>query len=276
MQVPDHLLRYFIIAALSYALLLPIVSCSSDGEVVSHTNIRENVHKVSPQMTSHIAVHGLFLWVSMGFLMPVGVLTIRMANKEEGGTRVKVLFYLHGVLQTLAVLLATVGAIMSIKNLENSFNNNHQRLGLALYGAIWMQALVGFLRPPREGKRRSTWYITHWILGTTTSTVGIINIYTGLEAYHKKTSKGTGIWTILFTAQVSFMALLYLFQDKWEHIQKQGLMLPNLHSQANQQQQTLSSDHREDAVIVVTQRVNQKVLLPEPCSKSNALRNLFD
>lgn len=47
----------------------------------------------------------------------------------------------------LSVLLATAGAVMSIKNFENSFNNNHQRIGLALYIAIWVQAIMGFLRP---------------------------------------------------------------------------------------------------------------------------------
>ncbi|MBA0578578.1 hypothetical protein Gorai_020855, partial [Gossypium raimondii] len=36
---------------------------------------------------------------------------------------------------------------MSIKNFNNSFNNHHQRLGVALYGIIWLQALTGVLRP---------------------------------------------------------------------------------------------------------------------------------
>ncbi|XVF27345.1 hypothetical protein REPUB_Repub14bG0099300 [Reevesia pubescens] len=256
MQV-SHLL----VPALYYVFLLPLVSCSSHGEVTASSNhkgaIKENVHKLSPQMTSSIAVHGLLLWVSMGLLMPIGILTIRMVNKEEGGRRVKVLFYLHAILQILAVLLATIGAVMSIKNFENSFNNNHQRLGLALYGAIWMQGLIGFFRPLRGNKRRSTWYLTHWILGTVTSLVGIINIYTGLTAYHKKTSRSTGIWTILFTAELSFIAFFYLFQDKWEYIQKQGLILGN-----NPQQPTPSCDDQENAL---TQRDNQKVLLPTMC-----------
>ncbi|KAK6284079.1 hypothetical protein POUND7_003031 [Theobroma cacao] len=267
MQV-SHFLGSFTIPAL-YVFLLPLVSCSSHGEDTAssnHKSIKENVHKLSPQMTSYIAIHGLLLWVSMGFLMPAGILFIRMANKEEGGRRVKVLFYLHAMLQILAVLLATIGAIMSIKNFENSFNNSHQRLGLALYGAIWMQALIGFFRPPRGNKRRSTWYLTHWILGTAVSLVGIINIYTGLNAYHKKTSRSTGIWTILFTAEVSFVAFFYLFQDKWEYIQKQGLIL------GNAPQPTPPSD-QENAT---EQRDNQKVMLPEPCGKRNALRNLFD
>jgi hypothetical protein len=51
--------------------------------------------------------------------------------------------------QMVAVLLATAGAIMSIKNFNNLFNNNHQRLGVALYGVIWLQVLVGIFRPQR-------------------------------------------------------------------------------------------------------------------------------
>ncbi|XP_022777278.1 cytochrome b561 domain-containing protein At4g18260-like isoform X1 [Durio zibethinus] len=297
MQV-SHLLGSFTIPALYYVFLLPLVSCSSHWEFTAssnHKSIKENVHKLSPQMTSYITVHGLLLWVSMGFLMPVGILTIRMANKEEGGRRVKVFFYLHAILQIdadhnsylvakkrseraaclfcftniiLAVLLATIGAVMSIKNFENSFSNSHQRLGLALYGAIWMQTLIGFFRPRRGNKRRSTWYLTHWILGTVTSLVGIINIYTGLKAYHKKTSRSVGVWTILFTAEVSLIAFFYLFQDKWEYIQKQGLILGT-----NPHQPTPPSDQEN---VLIAQRDNQKVLLPEPCGKRNALRNLFD
>lgn len=62
------------------------------------------------------------------------------------------------------------------------------------------------------------------MLGTTICLVGIINVYTGLLAYHKRTSKGTSLWSIIFTAQVSFMAIFYLFQDKWDYMKKQGMI----------------------------------------------------
>ncbi|KAJ4703841.1 Cytochrome b561 and DOMON domain-containing protein [Melia azedarach] len=191
-------------------ILLPFVGGLSD-EVFSkssndHKNIKENLHKLSPQLTSNIAVHGLLLWASMGLLMPVGILTIRMSSVREAisGRETRVFFYLHVFLQLLSVILATIGAVMSIKNFENSFNNNHQRLGLALYAAMWMQASIGFFKPPRGGKRRTTWYFVHWLLGTAISLVGIINIYTGLRAYHNKTSRSTTLWTILFTVFEAF------------------------------------------------------------------------
>ncbi|GAV66451.1 Cytochrom_B561 domain-containing protein [Cephalotus follicularis] len=219
-------------------------------------------NKMSPQMTSNIILHGCLLWGSMGFLMPMGILTIRMSSRMETGRMIKVLFYVHAILQTLSVLLATAGAIMSIKHFENSFDNNHQRIGLALYFAIWVQAVIGFLRPHRRGNiRRITWYLVHWVLGTMISLLGIINIFTGLQAYHKKTSKSTSIWTILFTAQVSFMGFFYLFQDKWDYMQKQGVILGNNGS--------ITPSNQE-----ITQRDKQKGLLPEPCAKPNALKNL--
>lgn len=94
--------------------------------------------------------------------------------------------------------------------------------------------------------------------------MGIINIYTGLEAYHKRTLESTRLWTIIFTAQVSFITFLYLFQDKKEYIQEQGVILGNL--------ETITPDQEN-----ISQIQNHKDLLPAaPCGKRNALRNLFD
>lgn len=91
--------------------------------------------------------------------------------------------------------------------------------------------------------------------------MGIINIYTGLDAYHQKFSANTRIWTIVFTAQISFMAFFYLFQDKWEYMQKQGVILGNI---------------EPITPTITTQSDAHKELVPEPCVKRNALSNLFD
>ncbi|XP_019462772.1 PREDICTED: cytochrome b561 domain-containing protein At4g18260-like isoform X2 [Lupinus angustifolius] len=166
------------------------------------------------------------------------------------------------VYKMLAVLLSTVGAAMSLKKFENSFDNSHQRLGLALYGAILVQTFIGFFRPQRGKKERSYWYLIHWILGTIVSLVGIINIYTGLKAYHKRTLKSTCLWTILFTLEVSFIGLIYLFQDKLEYMKKQGVIEIN---------ESIVPSNQD-----IPQRQNQKDLMPIACGKRNALENLFD
>ncbi|XP_041028202.1 cytochrome b561 domain-containing protein At4g18260-like [Juglans microcarpa x Juglans regia] len=262
-----HKLAPFSIPAF-YVILLPLVSCSFHEEVNhdqygSHKSIRHYFHKPSPQMSSDVTIHGVLLWFSLGFLMPIAILAIRMSSREEPrSTRLKILFYLHVILQILSALLATAGAVMSFKKFENSFSNSHQRLGLALYCGIWLQAFIGIFRPKRGKKERRLWYFVHWMLGTIISLCGIINIYTGLKAYTKKTRRSTAIWTVLFTAEVSFIAFFYLFQDKWEYMQKQGEILGNVPITLSNQQ--------------IPEGPNQKELLPEPCGKRNALKNLFD
>ncbi|KAI8568089.1 hypothetical protein RHMOL_Rhmol02G0170300 [Rhododendron molle] len=129
-------------------LTLPLVGCSPLEQLnkASNHSIKQNNHK----MTSEMTVHGLLLWASMGLLMPLGILTIRMTNREKCRRWFKLLFYMHVILQIVSVLLATAGAVLSIKSFENSFNNHHQRIGLALYAAILLQAFIGFRRPHRQ------------------------------------------------------------------------------------------------------------------------------
>ena len=100
------------------------------------------------------------------------------------------------------------------------------------------------------------------MLGTVISLGVIINIYTGINVYIKRTSRSATLWTILFTAEVSVIAFLYLLQDKWEYLQKQGVILGNV---------PITLPNRE-----IPERLNQKELFLEPCGKLNALQNLFD
>ncbi|KAF3793122.1 Cytochrome b561 domain-containing protein [Nymphaea thermarum] len=145
--------------------------------------------------------------------------------KRMEGRRLKVLLYVHAVLQVISVSIATVGAILAVKHLENKFDNTHQRIGLAVYALIWLQPLTALCRPRRGVRGRTVWYFLHWILGTGASLLGIIDIYIGLYAYRSKTSNSVTIWIILFTVEVSCVAFLYLLQDRWDYLYKQGLIL---------------------------------------------------
>lgn len=169
-------------------------------------------------LSFQIILHGFLLWVSMGFLMPIGILIIRMTNRhEECGTRLKII---HATLQALSFLLVTVAAIMSIGNFDNSFTNNHQRIGLAVYAAIWLQAATGIIKPDRESKGRSIWFSVHWLLGVTVSLLGIINIYTGLQSYHTRTMSSTSGWNLAFTVEIVVILFIYLLQEKWPYIKQ--------------------------------------------------------
>ncbi|KAJ4837251.1 hypothetical protein Tsubulata_012276 [Turnera subulata] len=232
----QRLICFAIYAVPVVMLLLPFANSSPESLKTRNmqSSNKNSIHKqLSHRLQFEITLHGFLLWVSMGLLMPIGILAIRMSHREECGRRLRILFYVHAVSQAasvqqmLSVLLSTAGAVMSIKNFSNSFSNHHQRIGVGLYGIVWLQSLIGFLRPRRGCKGRSVWFIVHWIVGTAVSLLGIINIYTGLQAYHQKTSRSIQLWTILFTIEVALMMSFYLFQDKWEYIQKQGVILGN-------------------------------------------------
>lgn len=174
--------------------------------------------QLTPKLSLQLKLHAFLLWSSVGFLMPVGVLLIRVSTNVRSAKAVKVLFYCHVASQMVAVVLATAGAVLSVRNFENAFNNTHQRIGLAIYGLIWLQPLVGFLRPDRGVKARSVWYLAHWFLGIVVCVVGVANVYIGLHVYGERTGRSVGLWTALLTAEVSVVVLLYLLQDRWSHV----------------------------------------------------------
>ncbi|XP_047157491.1 cytochrome b561 domain-containing protein At4g18260-like isoform X2 [Vigna umbellata] len=228
MGVQQKLISFFFHASFVF-IMFPLVGSSQEHQKItsSPSRTKDNNHiQMSPRLQFEITLHGFLFWASMGFLMSVGILAIRLSNKEENSRRHRIVFYVHSILQMIAVLLATVGAIMSIKNFNNLFNNSHQRLGVALYGIIWLQVLLGLFRPQR-GSKRSVWFFAHWILGTAVTFLCVLNVYLGLEAYHQKTSKGIKIWKILFTVEITLVVFFYLFQEKWVYIQNQGVVLGN-------------------------------------------------
>ncbi|RWW86580.1 hypothetical protein BHE74_00004631 [Ensete ventricosum] len=204
--------------------------------------------QLTPELSFQIKVHAFLLWASVGFLMPVGIIIIRMSHRVECIKKLKVLFYAHLIVQITAILLATAAAVLSLINFENSFDNTHQRIGLAVYAFIWTQPIIAFFRPHRcvcvrivyhsrpvskllvwfllRGiKMRSAWCFLHWLLGTGVCVLGIANVYVGLHAFHERTSSSVRPWVVLFTAEVSLFAFVYLIQGRWDHITKEGAIL---------------------------------------------------
>ncbi|ESQ51641.1 hypothetical protein EUTSA_v10017123mg [Eutrema salsugineum] len=243
MKIHHHLLISLLF------LLLPLCSSQENTRslAIDVNGLLESSpisEKLNPKVVYEIKVHGFMLWTSMGVLMPIGIISIRlMSTKDQPLITRRRLFFLHVTSQMVALTLVTIGAILSIKNFNNSFNNHHQRLGIGLYALVWVQALLGFLRPPRGGKTRRNWFVGHWILGTSVAILGIINIYTGLYAYTQKTSKSVKLWTILFTAQLSSIVLFYLFQDKWSYIQSQTTLNRNQSVDHNSNISTTETSH---------------------------------
>ncbi|CAN6331992.1 unnamed protein product [Urochloa humidicola] len=205
--------------------------------------------ELTPKLSLQLKLHAFLLWCSVGFLMPIGVLLIRVSSNVKSAKTVKLLFYCHVGSRIVAVVLATAGAVLSISNFENAFNNTHQRIGLALYGFIWLQPLIGFLRPDRGMRFRSAWYLTHWLLGIGVCVVGVANVYIGLHTYQERTGRSARVWTVLLTVEVAAMAFVYLFQDRWNHVVRQEEAAALGDEQSEGSTMYPANDHKE--VIVV-------------------------
>ncbi|MQL88264.1 hypothetical protein Taro_020814 [Colocasia esculenta] len=214
------------ILVFSFLLLaLPELAMSA-REPTKLAGDQQNVHEMSKHLRQ-MRIHGFLLWASMGFLMPVAVLAIRMSSHVQCGKTLRMLFYSHVIVQMVAIFLAIAGAVLAVESFENAFNNAHQRVGLALYALMLLQLLLGFCRTHRRGRGRMIWYFLHWFSGTGLCIMAIVTVYLGLHAYHAKTQEeSTRIWTILFTAEVSVVGFVYLLQDRWDYVMKQGTTIP--------------------------------------------------
>lgn len=105
----------------------------------------------------------------------------------------------------------------------------------------------------------------------------MINIYTGIMAYHEKSHSkkgGAWLWNILFTAQLCLIVFLYLSIEKWDYLQHQKINHTTASASAtsttmdleDQSTHSISNDHKQ-----------QQLMVLEPaCGKANALKNLFD
>ncbi|KAI3465929.1 hypothetical protein Pfo_022592 [Paulownia fortunei] len=240
----QKLVAFALPVGLTILNLLPSVGSSHERGTVDNVQ-SSNKYKITPQLSFEIKLHGFLLWASVGFLMPVAILIKRMSNREESGRRLRIIFHVHAITQVFSVLLATAGAVMSIKYFDNSFSNDHQRIGLAFYVVMWLQAFLGIFRPNRGSKGRSIWFLFHWLVGIAVSLLGVINIYTGLQAYHKRTSKNVRVWTIIFTVEISLILFFYLLQEKWHYIQKQGAILGNKPVQPTDQEMSPRRQQKE-------------------------------
>ncbi|KAI4992674.1 hypothetical protein ZWY2020_060039 [Hordeum vulgare] len=70
------------------------------------------------------------------------------------------------------------------------------------------------------GVKASVWYLAH-SLGVAVSCGRVANAYIGLHTHFERTGRSVGLWTALLTAEVSAVALVYLLQDRWNHIVRQ-------------------------------------------------------
>ncbi|CAM6091466.1 unnamed protein product [Calypogeia fissa] len=175
----------------------------------------------------YIQIHGWLMWVSMGFLFPLGAILIRFnrgltdSNSLASPARARLLLYLHSTVQCGGVGCATAGIAILIKEFGPTFFHTHMKLGLALWIITMIMPVISIVRPAKGTQGRPIWLFVHWLLGTGVIFLGVVNCYIGIEIYQFHHGSIRSL-DIAFSVQVAVMAFVYFLQDRFSYILGQG------------------------------------------------------
>jgi hypothetical protein len=124
--------------------------------------------------------HGWLMALSMGVLLPLGVLFPRFLKQRD-----PLWFNLHRGVQTLALVLAWIGFFVIVGYMADvngeHLANNHARFGLAILLLATLQFVGGVLRAKKGAPRRAAWEAAHHWMGRVTMVVALIGPFTGLR-----------------------------------------------------------------------------------------------
>jgi len=166
---------------------------------------------IMPTVTPAKVVHGVFMFIAWGVMIPFGAIVARYLPKDKFD---EVWFKIHQFNQPIAVGLTLVGFIIALAMVTTQFALAHSYFGLILFILSIGQVVWAFLRPHKEGTSKTTlrniWELIHKWAGRILPIFGYITIFLGLGAI----AAGGGtialaiIWCILLVAFVVYLELM--------------------------------------------------------------------
>ncbi|KAL3802987.1 hypothetical protein HJC23_011610 [Cyclotella cryptica] len=147
---------------------------------------------VSSDKTAWLA-HGIMAFMAWGVLVPFAVQSSLFRDLLPKGP---IWFHIHrgfnAISYALTVAVFAVAVGYYNKEGEDHFDDDHQKMGLAMFIMASAQVLGGLLRPhaPDPGKEqnpaRYAWEIGHRVMGITLLACGFWQILEGIELFAKK------------------------------------------------------------------------------------------
>jgi len=149
--------------------------------------------------------HGFLMFFAWAIFVPVGSFIARYLKKFKWW------FNVHRIINGFAMLMATVAFIVALTMVTTHFDTSHKQLGLAITIIGTAQPLIGFLadRFFNPERKRAPIFpdMTHWVLGWTALTLGLINVVLGLQTY--------GATNTLIGVYGAYAIAIYLFLIVW-------------------------------------------------------------
>jgi DOMON domain/Eukaryotic cytochrome b561 len=163
-----------------------------------------------------LAVHGFFMFVSWGILLPGGILSARFLKHANGD----LWFKSHQYLQYSGLGIAFIALIVASIGLGGTdFSSSHVKFGTVAVLLSVSQPINGFFRPEKTetagtgSNKRVIWEYAHAITGRVSLLFGIIGLFTGLmhfgEAHDSEIAERL-IFGLVLWILISISVLMYL------------------------------------------------------------------
>ncbi|KAI7744111.1 hypothetical protein M8C21_030361 [Ambrosia artemisiifolia] len=126
--------------------------------------------------------HGVLNAVSWGILMPMGAMVARYLRVFKVGH--PAWFYIHVAIQATAYGVGVAGWGTGLKLGSDSVGikyTTHRNIGITLFALGTLQVFALLLRPKPDNKYRTYWNIYHAGVGYATISLGITNVFKGLD-----------------------------------------------------------------------------------------------
>ncbi|KAL0459957.1 UNVERIFIED_CONTAM: cytochrome and DOMON domain-containing protein [Sesamum latifolium] len=127
-------------------------------------------------------IHGILNVVSWGIMFPTGIIIARYLRTFPSAD--PAWFYLHVSCQFSAYAIGVAGWATGLKLGSESKGvtyYSHRNIGIALFALATVQMFALLLRPNKDHKYRFYWNIYHHGVGYAILTLGIINVFKGLN-----------------------------------------------------------------------------------------------
>eukprot|EP00451_Oxyrrhis_marina_P035122 CAMPEP_0204368736 /NCGR_PEP_ID=MMETSP0469-20131031/44410_1 /ASSEMBLY_ACC=CAM_ASM_000384 /TAXON_ID=2969 /ORGANISM="Oxyrrhis marina" /LENGTH=541 /DNA_ID=CAMNT_0051358345 /DNA_START=14 /DNA_END=1639 /DNA_ORIENTATION=+ len=139
---------------------------------------------VDSAVASKKQVHGALMWISWGFLMPIGAVAAASGGdrfKKRGPVWGPRLFKAHRALQSLGFVLALIGVIYGMAELAGGHLEPHGAMGLLIMIIAAGLMLSGILKPKPEPRTmaRVAFEIFHKKMGPAVAFMGVFNCVAG-------------------------------------------------------------------------------------------------
>jgi len=177
-------------------------------------------------------VHGILMTLSLGLMLPIGVLIARFAKPHVDQGASKAWLHAHLTLQLLGLGLAIAGVAIALARDEfGTLDTAHGTLGLVVISIAICQPINAVLRPhksnpPTNGRR--VWEYLHRGSGYSVLALATVNIFLGLERYthvaalvDTEVTLAYSLYIIILASLLVAMALLTRSKANARRLQQQ-------------------------------------------------------